>query len=324
MTWHEHLRHDALAPLLAASNPAVRHWVRRDLLHERVPPLTDLWELPEVRRILARQQRDGRWRYPGGNPAIRSARNYDQLETFRQLGILTAKFGLDRRHPAIPPAVAFLESFQTGTGDFRGIYGCQYSPNYTAAITEVLIHAGYGKAESVDRAIRWLLSMRQDDGGWAIPTRTLGLNLDVMATSTRRTHEPDRTRPSAHLVTGIVLRALVAHSRSRHLAATRRAGDVLERRFFLRDTYPDHAAPSYWFTFSYPFWWTDLLSALDTLTRAGRSPADPAISAGLAWFVDHQDRNGLWNAGRNRPKHPDSDSWVALATCRMLARAYAA
>ena len=58
--------------------------------------------------------------------------------------------------------------------------------------------------------MRWLLSMRQDDGGWAIPTRTPGLSLNVMLTA-RETFEPDRSRPSSHLVTGFVLRALAAH-----------------------------------------------------------------------------------------------------------------
>jgi hypothetical protein len=165
--------------------------------------------------------------------------------------------------------------------------------------------------------MQWLLSMRQDDGGWAIPARTLGLSLKVMF-ATRETLEPDRSRPSSHLITGIVLRALAAHRHYRHLAATCRAGELLKSRFFLRDTYPDRAAPSYWLIFSYPYWWTDLLSALDCLTRIGFRAGDPDIARGVAWFIDNQEANGLWNTGHNRPKHPDCDQWVGLAICRML------
>jgi hypothetical protein len=91
--------------------------------------------------------------------------------------------------------------------------------------------------------------MRQDDGGWAIPTRTLGMSLNVMLTACE-TFEPDRSRPSSHLVTGIVVRAVAAHPRHRHSAATRRAAELLKSRFFRRDVYPDRAAPSNWIIFS--------------------------------------------------------------------------
>ena len=155
---------------------------------------------------------------------IRSRAAYDQLETYRQLGVLVCKFGLDRHDPAVAAAAGFLSSYQTQAGDYRGIYGRQYTPNYSAAITELLIRAGYDGSAQVENTMRWLLSMRQDDGGWAIPTRTLGLSLDVMLTA-RETVEPDRSRPSSHLVTGIVLRALAAHPGYRHSADTRRAAE---------------------------------------------------------------------------------------------------
>ncbi len=93
---------------------------------------------------------------------------------------------------------------------------------------------------------------------------------------------------------------------------------MLKSRFFRRDAYPDRAAPSYWLVFSYPYWWTDLLSALDSLAQIGFRADDPDIARGVAWFTENQEANGLWNTGRNRPKHPDSDLWVGLAICRML------
>ncbi|HLY84237.1 MAG TPA: prenyltransferase/squalene oxidase repeat-containing protein, partial [Acidimicrobiales bacterium] len=237
----------------------------------------------------------------------------------RQLGVLVYKFGLDRRHPVIVRAADFLWSFQTKSGDYRGIYGNQYTPNYSAAITELLILAGYVRSPQVEKTMGWLISMRQDDGGWAIPTRTVGLPLSVMVTA-HETFEPDRTRPSSHLVTGIVLRALAAHPRYRRSGATRRAGELLKTRFFTRDTYPDHAGPSYWLVFSYPFWWTDLLSSLDSLTRSGFGTDDADIDRGVSWFIDNQQANGLWNTGRNRPKDRYSDLWVGLAVCRVLSR----
>ena len=313
----KHLRRDPLPSLLATSNPTLRYMVRRDLLGEHSTPAAALRESADVLRAGARQRPDGGWAYPGGNPQIRSPADYDQLETYRQLGVLVCKYGLNRRHPAVAGAAAFLSSFQTGTGDYRGIYGRQYTPNYSAAITELLIRAGYEGSPQVEKTMRWLLSMRQNDGGWAIPARTRGLSLKIMLTA-RETIEPDRNRPASHLVTGIVLRTLAAHRHYRHAVATRRAGELLKSRFFRRDTYPDRAAPSYWLVFSYPYWWTDLLSALDSLTQIGFRAGDPGIARGVAWFIDNQEANGLWNTGHNRPKHPDSDLWVGLAICRIL------
>ena len=310
------LRRDPIRSLLAADDAALRPMARRELLGETTPEIT-LAELPGVRRAAARQQPDGRWKYPGGKPGIRSRAAYDQMETYRQLGVLVCKFGLDRQHPAVAAAAGFLSSCQTEAGDYRGIYGRQYTPNYSAAITELLIRAGYEGSAQVENALRWLLGMRQDDGGWAIPTRTLGMSLNVMLTA-RETFEPDRSRPSSHLITGIVVRALAAHPGYRHSADMRRAAELLKSRFFRRDVYPDRAAPSNWLVFSYPFWWTDLLSALDSLARIGFSADDPGIDPGVAWFVDNQESSGLWNTGRNRPKGPHSDLWVGLAICRML------
>ena len=310
------LRYDPVAPLLAADDAALAVTARRDLLGEHIPA-GSLAESAGVHRIVARQQPDGRWKYPAGNPEVRSRAAYDQLETYRQLAVLVCKFGLDRRHPAVAAAAAFLSSGQTEAGDYRGIYGRQYTPNYSAAITELLLRAGYAGCAQVENTMRWLLAVRQDDGGWAIPARTRGLPLTALLSSPE-TLEPDRGRPSSHLITGIVLRALAAHPRYRRLPATRRAAELLKSRFFLRDTYPDRAAPPYWLVFSYPYWWTDLLSALDSLAQTGLRASDPDIARGVAWFIDNQEPGGLWNTGRNRPKGRHSDLWVGLAVCRML------
>ena len=214
------LRHDPCGALFAADDAALRSMARRALLGETTPEII-MAELPAVRRAVAEQQADGRWKYPGGNPDVRSRAAYDQLETFRQLGVLVCEFGLDRHHPAVAAAAAFLSNFQTEAGSYREIYGHQYTPNYSAAIAELLIRAGFDHTAQVENTMRWLLRKRQDDGGWAIPARTLGLSLKVMLTA-RETFEPDRSRPSSHLITGIVLRAFAAHPGYRHSADTRR------------------------------------------------------------------------------------------------------
>jgi hypothetical protein len=310
---------DPVPRLLASGHPAIVAWTRHDLLGDADVRASDLMQLPQATRIIERQLPDGRWRYHNPKPGVRPEQDYDQLETLRQLSVLVNEYGADRAHPAVRAARKFLTGFQTQAGDFRGIYGRQYSPNYTASITEVLIRAGYGASPEVGRALRWLRSMRQDDGGWAIPTRTRGRLLDVMRTG-REPMEPDRSRPSAHLVTGIVLRAFAAHPGLRGDPAALQAADWLSGRLFTKDNYSDHEAATYWLIFSYPFWWTDLLSSMDTLVRLGFTIADERFAQGVQWFVDKQEPGGFWNTGRNRPKDRFTDEWVALAVCRLLSR----
>jgi hypothetical protein len=70
----------------------------------------------------------------------------------------------------------------------------------------------------VRRSFRWLLSIRQHDGGWAIPLRTAGRNFQPATLRARTIHTISR-KPSSHLVTGVVLRAFAAHPRYRNTPA---------------------------------------------------------------------------------------------------------
>lgn len=163
------LKLDPARVLASSGNAAISYFARRDLLGSDPGPVSLLWELPVARKTVARQNADGSWRYPGGKSHVHSRENYDQLETFRQVGTLVEKFGFTREHTAIARAAEFLFSFQTQEGDFRGIYGNQYATTYVGAIMELLVMAGYAGDPRIAQGFRWLLAMRQSDGGWAIP-----------------------------------------------------------------------------------------------------------------------------------------------------------
>jgi hypothetical protein len=101
------------------------------------------------------------------------------------------------------------------------------------------------------------------------------------------------------------------------------AGEFLASRLFAADTSPDRRAPSYWTTFSYPFWFTDLLSALDSLSLLGFTRDDERISKALDWFVARQENNGRWELSLLRmTREQDRDAWISLAICRVLKRFY--
>jgi hypothetical protein len=318
--WESALKSDPLPPLLKSGNPVISWFTRRDLLEEDPGPIEALWELKEPAKLLRKQGDDGRWRYPAVDLRIRSREDYDQLETFRSMLHLVHKYGMNRSHESISRGAEFLFSFQTEEGDFRGIYADQYTPNYSAAIIEVLINAGYTDDTRIDRGLDWLLSMRQDNGGWAIPFRTTGRRLSVAFREGLETVRGDRSKPSSHLITGTVLRGFAAHPRYRHRDEIWRAGELLKSSFFKRDRYPDRASPSYWENINYPFWWNDILSAMDSLSLIGFDKSDRDIRSGLEWLIDDQGDDGLWRSRYAKGKDPDIHHWVSLAACRVIKR----
>jgi len=320
--WQSKLRYDPLPPLISSDNAALVFSVKRDLLEEDTASVETLWDLPFVMKILNKQQEDGSWRYHGGKPDIRSQEHYNQLETYRILGILVETHDLTRKHSAIEKAAEFLFRFQTKKGDFRGIYGNQYTPNYTAAIMELLIKAGYDSDPRVERGFRWLLSVRQTDGGWAIPIRTIGVKLKEKLNAA--TIGPDFSKPFSQLVTGVVLRAFASHKDYRLRDEAKIAGKLLASRFFQPDTYPDRRDASYWTKFSYPFWFTDLLSSLDSLSLLGFTPNESQIQKALEWFITRQQDNGLWKLQLQKNRSiKDLHLWIDLAICRVLKRFFA-
>ena len=292
----------------------------RDLKGKNPGRPTSLWELPPVVKILNKQQEDGSWKYPKMKEDPREISGYRQLETFRQLAILVEKYLLNKDHPSVQKAAEFLFSCHTDEGDFRGIYLDQYSPNYTAAFLEILIKAGFEMEPHVERGLKWLLSLRQDDGGWVIPLRTEHLRWGEVK-ALNEPVQPRREKASSHMVTGVVLRAFAVHPDYHRNSDILQAGELLASRIFKADNYTDRKAPDYWTRITFPFWFTDILSTLDSLSKLGFSSNQPNINEGIEWFVKQQKKDGSWSlhmlkgGGDTNYKY-----WISLVICRMLDR----
>ena len=208
----------------------------------------------------------------------------------------------------------------------------QYATYYTGAIMAVLEEAGYVDDPRIDMGFRWLLSMRQDDGGWTIPLITHKLDRATqyrLTSEHARPLEPDRSKPFSHNWTGMVLRAFAAHPERRHSDAAMAAASLLKSRFFQPDSYSSFRAASYWMRFEYPFWWNSLVSALDSLSLMGLPREDPQIREGLTWLTEHQQESGLWRTSYVRMQERETTRilgmrcWVSFAVCRILKRLYA-
>ncbi|MBI9049048.1 MAG: terpene cyclase/mutase family protein [Anaerolineaceae bacterium] len=313
--------------LLTSKQKAIRYFTQRDFLCESVEAIEILWQESEAQRILKKQLADSSWPSSAKNqhPAI----NYCLIETWRNLRFLIEMYGFTRAHPQIEKAAEFIFSCQSPDSDLRGILANQYATYYTGAILSLLIKAGYQEDHRVEKAMRWLLSIRQDDLGWSIPMITHKFSREEqyqLSSQFMVPVEPDRSKPFSHNATGMVLRAFAAHEKYRHSVDAISAAHLLKSRFFEKDAYTSYQSASYWVRFEYPFWWNQLVSAMDSISIIMPDNTDTQIQKALQWFLAHQREDGLWNTTYVADKEPQSPKtsikreWITLAICRIFAR----
>jgi hypothetical protein len=119
----------------------------------------------------------------------------------------------------------------------------------------------------------------------------------------------------------MALRALALHPRFRKRKEARQAAERLKESFFLAEKYSDRKAPGYWVKLGFPYWWTDILMALDTVSLIGLGVQDAHVAAGVQWFVEHQESDGLWPTGYGHGQRAAaSRQWVALRACIVMKR----
>lgn len=324
--WREPLHYDPIPPLLTADDEALRYFTRRDLLDESVGPINTIWELPEAQKIARRQQKDGSWKRPG--KPKQDAINHNLIETWKQYRFLVQMYGFNRGNVVGEKGAEFILSCQTEEGDIRGILANQYTTYYTGALLYLLVEAGYADDPRVEKAFQWLLTMRQDDGAWSVPMITHKLDRErqyELSSQHRPPLQPDRTKPFSHNATGMILRAFTAHPRHRKSEAAIHAAKLLTSRFFQKDAYTSYQAERYWIMFQYPYWWNQLVAALDSISLIGIPKENENVSKALEWLIEHQQESGLWKSsyakgGKAHAGSKGSDPWVSLAICRILKR----
>jgi len=314
--WIDKLKYDPFQIFSEANNPVINYFVKTDLLGQHVSAPDVLWHLPEVKRIIKQQRGDGAWQYKGNRPGDAHGENYELLETWRKMSLLINCYAMDKSHPALRAGAEFIFSCQTEEGDIRGILSNQYIPYYMGVILETLIKAGYEQDKRTLRAFDWLSSMRQEDGGWIIPMNMFKMH-KYKELCQGEPIPPDKTLRFSHLATGMVLRGYAVHPELRKSQPATIAARLIKSRLFERDTFSSRQAKKYWFKFRYPFWWTELVSVLDSLKYFGFSISDQKITEGIQWLIDQQEENGGWKSAYEQKNQP-VNLWVSLAICRVL------
>ena len=322
-SWLDFLQYNPLPILTSVVNPSLHYFVRRDLLNENPGTIEQLWSLPLAQKILNKQLSNGAWPDKQKMKHEGQPTNYLLLETYRNLGILVELFGFNKSHSSIQRAAEYIFSTQTKEGDFRGIYGTQYSPNYCGGLLELLVKAGFHEDPEIEKCFQWFISKVQREGGWTLPLLTHGYKIYEMDPIFRNQQllpfQPEK--PFSHFITGVVIRAFSAHPLYRKNQVALQAGEILTSRFFQADKYSSMKAPKQWESYSFPFWWHDLISVLDCLAQMGFSKANPKIFRALNHYRSIQKPNGLWELYILKSKSlPDLKYWVSFILCRMLMR----
>jgi prenyltransferase beta subunit len=312
----------AIEFLLARGNLPILYWLKKDILDVPVErEHKNLQKFAARIRILESQKENGGWsrkKYEG-NP--RWENTYYIVETLHNAYRLH-DYACSQDMEEIQRMVDFLFSTQTSEGDFRGAYFNEYAPTYHALTLEVLCLFGLDTDTRVQKGFRWLIRNRQDDGGWVIPYRTLEkaeLRKRYTLDAQRRLKpiKPDTSKPFSHLVTGMVLRALAASATWRKNKDAKKAGELLTERFFSADIYEDRQSARFWEEINYPFWATDTLSSLDSLSRLGFTVEHPGIHKAFQWIAKRQDPHGYWKAGSKKATLEDH-LWVTLSVLRVV------
>jgi len=79
---------------------------------------------------------------------------------------LLGTLGYDRAHPAVGPALAFLARTQRADGPWFGRWGVNYIYGTWSVLRGLAAIGTDMNADFVQRAVRWLLTCQNADGGW--------------------------------------------------------------------------------------------------------------------------------------------------------------
>jgi hypothetical protein len=122
----------------------------------------------------------------------------------------------------------------------------------------------------------------------------------------------------------MVLKAFAVHPRYRQIKEALHAANLLKTRF-KPDVYRSYKDREYWIRFR--FWWLNILTSLDSLSRMGFGLEDPDVDRAVNWLIRNQLPDGLWktnykkgDASRNTPREYENRLWLTLQICRILKR----
>jgi len=292
--WRARLASDPIPRLLREGAPSVLARVRRDLIDDsEAPAAVEIASYPEVKALLRKVEKDGSFAPRATDKELGSPKFAQCLATVRALDRL-ADYGLRVEGKGTVPdqlckiADSILDSLDSDGGiadltlaDPAKGRGKVVAVHFQGWALSALCRAGFENDARVEKGFKYMLALRQDDGGWA----WRGVRTDSAA------------RPSSHLITGMVLRSFASSKERRMGREARRAAELLATRFLQPDRYEDRKAPAFWEALTEPRFYTDVLDALDTITSIGLGKENSGVRTAEAYLRSRQAKDGLWYPG---------------------------
>src|SRR5450631_39240 len=205
--WRARLASDPIPRLLREGSPSVLARVRRDLIDDsEAPAAEEISSYPEVKALLRKIEKDGSVAPRTTEKELGSPKFAKCLAALRTLDRL-ADYGLRVEEKSaladkLKKVADFILGSQQSDGGIADLTVGE-GPKGKAKIAAVhfqgwalsaLCRGGFESDPRIEKGFGFLLSLRQDDGGWA----WRGVRTDSAA------------RPSSHLITGMVLRAFAS------------------------------------------------------------------------------------------------------------------
>ena len=314
----------AIEFLLARGNLPILYWLKKDILEVPVDrEYKNLKKYAARIRIINEQRPNGGWCHKKYEDHPKWEKTHYFIETLRNAFKLY-DYGCNGRNREIKKIGEFFFSTQSKEGDFRGAYPNEYAPNYHALSLEILCRFGMEENKNVEKGFKWLIKNRQDDGGWAIPYLTISeTELKKRYNQNYDTKLPPikakKSKPYSHAVTGLVLMALTSSQNWINRKYTKIAAELVLKRFHKKDKYKERESAVYWKELSYPFWSTNILSSLDSLSKLDFSAEHKRVKNALEWLLKIQFPQGFWKAGYKGAEIEDH-LWVTLSVLRVFKR----
>jgi len=348
--WKSVLKADPVGWLLERENPSIRYFTLKDILDysDNAPEVQEakgnIKDYKKVSRIFSKQHPEGFWELAEHpyHPKYKS--------TYWQIMILS-QLGLDKSDERVRKACEYIFRFQLEEGGFstfreegakreylwvkkRALERRKKPPSFeiwarekirenemsclTGNLAASLIKLGYTSDKRVKRALKWLVEIQNDDGGWLCPYW--------------RAHIKDKHSCFMGTITPLhAFSELPRECRTTEMkdATERGAEFLLMHRLFKADHHQFRVINKAWLKFSFPWFFYDILRGLSVVTKLGYV-SDERIDDALEILLQKQNADGKWilektPASRmhtNLEQKGKPSKWITLRALTVIRRVH--